>query len=140
MIIILWLSLFLTISPLVRPMIVFPMPGDHVVVTVTNNAMFSCTAMGLPVPTISWQLNGVNVADITSLTSRLPFSSLTVMVMDTPNGTIFRAERTLTIINVAANDANVYTCVATIDTIPDNDTQDFELYVQSKFLIIPINV
>ena len=106
------------------------MPGDRVVVNVTNNVTFSCAATGLPAPTISWQLDGVNVADISDLSSRLVFDGLPVTNIDTPNGTISRAERTLTIMNVTADDANTYTCNATIEEIPYSDTQDFELYVQ----------
>ena len=117
------------------------MPGERVVVNITYDAMFSCAAIGLPTPTISWQLNGVDVTDIPDINSRLVFSNLTVMDMDTSSGTISRTERALTIINVAVEDANVYTCIAIIEEIPDNDIQSFELYVQGMFLtVISMNI
>ena len=117
------------------------MPDDRVMVNVTYDAVFSCAATGLPAPTISWQLNGVDITDIPDLNSRLVFDDPATINVATPNGNISQAERILTIMNAAAEDANVYTCIATIEEIPDNDTQNFELYVQGKFFtVIPIKI
>lgn len=119
-------------SPLVQPKVVFPVPGDRVVVNITYDAIFSCAATGLPAPTITWQLNGVSVNDIPDLSPHLEFSNTTIMDEITTDGTILRSERTMTIVSAKGNYSGVYTCVATIDEIPDEDSQDLELYVQSK--------
>ena len=99
---------------------------------VTNEALFSCAATGLPAPAIDWQLDGTSVADIPELSPRLSFSNTTMITELTPNGTIYRSERTLIISNTMGVDTNDYTCIATVIEIPAEDTVDFELFVQGE--------
>ena len=102
------------------------------VVNVTNEALFSCAATGLPAPAIDWQLDGMSVADIPELSPRLSFSNTTMIIELIPNGAIYHSERTLIISNTRGVDTNDYTCIATVSEIPAEYTVDFELFVQGE--------
>ena len=66
-----------------------------------DNASFTCQVTGEPVPTISWNFNGVLLAN--GMEHMISMMSLNITTISS----------TLTIMNVQSSDVGTYTCDAT---------------------------
>ena len=97
---------------------------------------FTCTATGIPPPTIEWMREGEMLTN-TSLGSRLTLGDASVT--DTP-GNVSEVTRMLTISNAMDDDSENYTCEANNDAEGGKDSEEFELLVQSESacLVVPI--
>ena len=95
----------------------------------TADISLSCTARGVPAPTITWSRDGVNLSGTENrITISFPMES-------TVNSTGFIAvTSTLTVTNSMRPDANNYTCVAsnTVQGATQQDQRTFTLTVNCK--------
>ena len=73
---------------------------------------FTCTAIGEPVPDISWYFNDVMI-NVSDNSSKYMIESRSLNITTTEN--------TLTVYDVISSDVGVYTCIAT--NTQGNDTQ-----------------
>ncbi len=96
---------------------IFEYPVDTVV-NISESVNFTCSARGIPLPSISWYRNG-------SL-----LDSANVSISQTTNGTdSVRSE--LFLGSLVLSDAGTYSCNASHD-ISGNDSRQFTFTVQSK--------
>ena len=109
---------------------VYPEVGQmNYTVNETDTVTFECSATGIPPPTITWLRNGMELNNMTG-------SRVTVgdpMETDSERGdgeTVSMVNRTLNLINTINGDSGIYTCMATNDADPNNDTETFEFIVQ----------
>ena len=117
-------------------------------VNVTDPVTFVCRARGVPVPIITWNRGGLPLTgtvvgsggsddlmfDMEDLNSRIVVDPPSQSLITTPDGSVYEAERNLTIYNTMGIDTGTYTCEADNGVQP-NDTQDFELFVQGNSLL-----
>ena len=106
-------------------------PGmdSSVSVNETADISLSCTARGVPAPTITWSRDGVNLS---GTENRITISS---PMESTDNTTGFiDVTSTLTVTNSMRSDANNYTCVAsnTVQGATRQDQRTFTLTVNGK--------
>ena len=82
----------------------------------TNPIIFSCQAVGEPIPAISWYFNGamINISDVSKYS-----------VLNTSNGTMVTSA--LSIMNAESPDVGTYTCYA--ENIIGNDSSSGILIV-----------
>ena len=117
------------------PNITFPDDDDFTYyVNESNPVTFECSATGIPAPYITWLRNGMTVDETSD--PRVTLSNRTDPVR-TPGigGYIYSVSRTLTLDNTVDADSGTYTCVADNGNMRmPNVTQDFELFVNGKFL------
>ena len=102
---------------------------DNFTLTVneTEVALFECTATGIPPPTISWYRNGIEFSG----DPRITLSNHTApSLVQGDGGMVYSVSRTLMLVDSGDDDSGTYTCVA--DNIVGNDSQEFELVVQSE--------
>ena len=102
---------------------------DNFTLTVneTEVALFECTATGIPAPTISWYRSGTELGG----DSRITLSNHTApTLVQGDGGMVYSVFRTLMLADTRDDDSDNYTCVA--DNIVGNDSQEFELVVQSE--------
>ena len=124
--------------PPVNPMFIDPMPDDQTV-NETESVAFTCTAAGIPAPTITFYmgstlLDGVGTAEPNPRVT-LGDHSTPISFMD--NGEeIMQVNRTLTINNTMDADSGSYECRANTAFTPVEDQVFFELVVQSKLFLI----
>ena len=90
-------------------------------------ALFECTASGIPAPTISWYRNGTELSGNSHITLSNHTASTLVQV---DGGMVYNVSRTLMLADTRDADSDNYTCVAL--NIVGNDSQEFELIVQSE--------
>ena len=110
------------------PIITSPTDGFTLTVNETEVAVFECTATGIPPPTISWYRNGT---ELLSGDSRITLSNHAApTLVQGDGGMVYSVSRTLMLANTRDDDSDTYTCVA--DNIVGNDSQEFELVVQSE--------
>ena len=111
----------------VTPNITSPTDGFTLTVNETEVAIFACTATGIPVPTISWYRN------VTELSgdSHITLSNHTApSLVQGDGGMVYTVSRTLMLADTRDDDSDTYTCVA--DNVVGNDSQEFEVDVQSE--------
>ena len=77
---------------------------------------FTCTAIGEPIPDISWYFNDVMI-NVSDDSSKYMIESRSINITATEN--------TLTVYNVTSSDVGVYTCIAS--NTQGNDTQPGEI-------------
>ena len=83
------------------PFVVSPAEGDNVTIT--------CTATGVPVPSITW--SRADGSNLTNSRYVIGNTSSTMVVNDMDSSDIYQVTRNLTIINIVAADVEaVYTC------------------------------
>ena len=111
---------------------------DLYVVNEGQNVTFSCSAFGVPAPTISWRRDGAEFNS--SSDSRVVLHSEVTTQVDYM-GPVYRTMRMLTFTNVTDSDTRningmMYQCVA-INTVGDSgsveesaDVEDFTLFVR----------
>ena len=102
---------------------------SSVSVNETVDISFSCTARGVPAPTINWSRDGVILSgNENRITISSPMEST-----DTSTGFI-DVTSTLTVTNSMRSDVNNYTCVAsnTVQGATQQDQRTFTLTVNCK--------
>ena len=111
---------------------------DLYVVNEGQNVTFSCSAFGVPAPTISWQRDGVEFSP--SSDSRVVLHSEVTTQVDYM-GPVYRTTRNLTFTSVTDSDTRnkngmMYQCVA-VNTVggsgsveESEDVEDFTLFVR----------
>ena len=127
--IIIFCMLFHTVTPMVTS--VYPEVGQmNYTVNETDTVTFECSATGIPSSTITWLRNGMELNATTE--SRVTVGN--PMEIDFPRAndgeTVSVVTRTLNLINTTDDDSGMYTCMATNDADPNNDTETFEFIVQ----------
>ena len=102
------------------------------VVNETAPVIFTCSAIGIPPPEITWTRNGVLLDD--NVDPRISLSNPSdPQVLPTTRGDIYLVSRNLIISNTRDNDSDTYTCVASNGNArTPSVTQDFELIVQGR--------
>ena len=119
-------SIYYTVSN--SPIITSPTDGFTLTVNETEVAIFECTATGIPAPTISWYRNGM---ELLSGDSRITLSNHTApTLVQGDGGMVYSVSHTLMLADTRDADSDNYTCVAL--NIVENDSQEFELIVQSE--------
>ena len=116
------------VSYTVTPNITSPTDGFTLTVNEMEVALFECTATGIPAPTISWYRNGTELLSGDSHISLSNHTAPTLVQGD--GGMVYSVSRTLMLADTRDDDSDTYTCRAS--NIVGNDTQDFEVVVQSK--------
>ena len=120
--------LFHTVTPTVTS--VYPEVGQmNYTVNERDTVTFECSATGIPTPTITWLGNGMELNNMTD--SRVTVGDPKETDSERGDGeTVSIVTRTLSLINTTDGDSGMYTCMATNDADPNNDTEEFELIVQ----------
>ena len=90
---------------------------------------FQCAATGIPAPSITWFRNGTDLSN-----SRVTLSDLSeaTLVGDNAGEMILQTTRTLNLSMTEDGDSGNYECSASNDATPGEDTESFEVIVQSK--------
>ena len=118
------------------------------VVNKGQNVTFSCSAFGVPAPSLSWRRDGVEFSPSSdSRVVLLPEGTTQVDYM----GPVYRTTRMLTFTNVMANDTrntpgDMYQCVV-INTVGSGNNaeqaeavRNFSLFVRGKYIPSVIDV
>ena len=119
------------ISDLVKPQITSSQ--DIYTVNEFSPVSFQCSAIGIPIPSITWYRNNIisNETDSRISIKRTepnPLSSL-----------VFETNQTLTITGVQDNDTDVYSCMASSDIANDSTTFDLIVHCKYAFMTILLN-
>ena len=99
-----------TVTPMILSEITDLSDGGRTIVN------FTCTAIGEPIPDISWYFNDVMI-NVSDNSSKYMIESRSLNITTTEN--------TLTVYDVTSSDVGVYTCIAT--NTQGNDTQPGEI-------------
>ena len=104
-----------------------------------NTANFSCTATGIPAPSITWLRNGT---ELNSSDPRVTFNDLSspVSVMNNDGEMVYRVTRTFMLSRSRDEDSGIYECTASNEATPGVDTMQFELIVQSEYDSTPVQL
>ena len=96
-----------------------------------NTANFSCTATGIPAPSITWLRNGT---ELNSSDPRITFTDLSspMSVMNGEGEMVYRVTRTFMLSMSREEDSGIYECTASNEATPGMDTMQFELIVESE--------
>ena len=116
----------------------FPPENFTETVNETDPVTFVCVVVSIPAPSISFYQNGALLDQSTDQRITLTDNSEPQEFQTpdgTPDGTVFRISRNLTLDNTMDNDSGTYTCVAS--NAAANMTQDFELVVQGEDIFVP---
>ena len=122
----------------VEPTFLFPTENFAETVNETDSVTFVCVVVGIPAPSISFYQNGTLLDQSTDQRITLTDNSEPQEFQTpdgTPDGTVFRISRNLTLDNTTDADSGTYTCVAS--NAAANVTQDFELVVQGEESFVP---
>ena len=119
----------LTVSPIVTS--VYPDPSlMNYTVNMGDVVTFQCVATGIPAPSITWFRNGTELSN-----SRVTLGDLSESTaMDGDGEMILQTSRTLNLSMTQDNDSGSYECRASNDATPGEDSESFEVIVQSKYL------
>ena len=113
----------------VVPVITFSAENGVYIVNETFPVTFTCTATGIPPPSIQWLrgdfLLDPNIND--TLNSRFQLSNSTVNMTEGLESVVMRM---LTINSAMDSDNGTYICRANNSAIDGEDEENFELYVQ----------
>ena len=115
----------------VVPEITFAADNGVYIVNETFPVTFTCTATGIPPPTIEWRRNSDLILADTDSGGRFQLTNRTINMT---RGVVSVVTRMLTISNTMDTDNGTYTCEAD-DAVGGMDQEDFELYVQGMLLI-----
>ena len=118
--------LFHTVTPMVTS--VYPEMGQmNYTVNEADTVTFECSATGIPPPTITWLRNGMELNDTTDSRVTVGDPMEIDFTRDNDGETVSMVIRTLNLVNTTDGDSEIYTCMATNDADPYNDTEVFEL-------------
>ena len=110
---------------------VYPDPSQmNYTVDMGDVVTFQCVATGIPAPSITWFRNGTELSN-----SRVTLGDLSESTaMDGDGEMILQTSRTLNLSMTQDNDSGSYECRASNDATPGEDSESFEVIVQSKYL------
>ena len=102
-----------------------------------NTANFSCTATGIPAPSITWLRNGT---ELNPSDPRVTFNDLSspVIVMNNEGEMVYSVTRTFMLSRSRDEDSGIYICTASNEATPGMDIMQFELIVQSEYDNTPV--
>ena len=110
---------------------VYPEVGQmNYTVNEADRVTFECSATGIPPPTITWLRNGMELNNMTDSRVTVGDPMETNFTRANVGETVSIVNRTLNLINTIDGDSGIYTCMATNDADPNNDTETFEFIVQ----------
>ena len=108
---------------------VYPDPSQTTyTVNVGGVVTFQCVATGIPAPSITWFRNGTELSD-SRVTLGDPSENTTT---DGDGEMILQTTRTLNMSMTEDGDSGIYECRASNDATPGEDSESFEVIVQSK--------
>ena len=120
---------YLTVSPMVTS--VYPDPSQmNYIVNMGDVVTYQCVATGIPAPSITWFRNGTELSN-----SRVTLSDLSeaALVEDNTGEMILQTSRTLNLSMTEDGDSGSYECRASNDAMSGEDSEPFDLIVQSKY-------
>ena len=120
-------SIFSIVLFTVVPVITFAAENGVYIVNETFPVTFTCTATGIPPPTIEWSRGNNFILDDIDSGGRFQLTNGTINMT---RGVVSVVIRMLTISNTMVTDNGTYTCEANNDALGGKDQEDFELYVQ----------
>ena len=121
-----------TVTPMVTN--VYPEVGQmNYTVNESDTVTFECSATGIPPPTITWLRNGMELNDTTDSRVTVGNPMEIDFTRDNVGETVSMVTRTLNLMNTTDGDSGMYTCMASNDANPNNDTEVFELVVQGLY-------
>ena len=115
---------------------VYPDPSQmNYTVNMGDVVTFQCVATGIPAPSITWFRNGMafNSSANFRVTLSDPSEATTVADVDNTGEMILQTSRTLNLSMTEDNDSGSYECRASNDAMSGEDSEPFELIVQSKY-------
>ena len=108
---------------------VYPDPSQmNYTVNMGEVVTFQCVATGIPAPSITWFRNGTELSNSRVTISNLSESS----AMDSDGEMILQTTRTLNFTMTEDGDSGSYECRASNDATPGEDSEPFEVIVQSR--------
>ena len=113
---------------------VYPGVGQmNYTVNESDRVTFECLATGIPPPTITWLRNGTELNSMADSRVTVGVPMEMDFTRDNVGETVSIVTRTLNLINTINGDSGIFTCMATNDANPNNDTEVFELVVQGLY-------
>ena len=111
---------------------VYPDPSRmNYTVNMGDVVTFQCVATGIPAPSISWFRNGTILRSTTD--SRIIISDHSEATLaDDNEEIILQTTRTLNLSMTQDNDSDSYECRASNDAMNGDDSESFQLIVQSE--------
>ena len=120
----------LTVSPIVTS--VYPDPSlMNYTVNMGDVVTFQCVATGIPAPSITWFRNGMELSSAAD--SRVTLGDLSEVTSVADNA-ILETSRMLALSMTEDSDSGRYECRASNNATNGEDTESFELIVQSKYI------
>ena len=122
---------------LVSPMVtsVYPDPSQmNYTVNMGDVVTFQCVATGIPAPSITWFRNGNEFNSSTNFRVTLsdPSEATSVADVDNAEETIFQTSHTLNLSMTEDGDSGSYECRVSNVAMSGEDSEPFDLIVQSK--------
>ena len=109
---------------------VYPDPSRmNYTVNMGDVVTFQCVATGIPAPFITWFRNGTELSN-SRVTLNDPSGSTDI---DGDGEMILQTSRTLNLNMTENGDSGSYECRASNDATPGEDSESFEVIVQSKY-------
>ena len=113
---------------------VYPEMGQmNYTVNEADTVTFECSATGIPSPTITWLRNGMELNNMTNSHVTVGDPIEMDFTRDNDGETVSTVTRTLNLVNTTDGDSGMYTCMASNDANPNNDTEVLELVVKGLY-------
>ena len=113
---------------------VYPEVGQmNYTVNEADTVTFECSATGIPSPTITWLRNGMELNNMTNSHVTVGDPIEMDFTRDNDGETVSTVTLTLNLVNTTDGDSGMYTCMASNDGNPNNDTEVLELVVQGLY-------
>ena len=111
----------------------YPDPSQtNYTVNMGDVVTFQCVATGIPAPSISWFRNGIELSSAADSRVTLGDLSEATSVADNAGEMIHETSRMLALSMTEDDDSGSYECRVSNNATNGEDTESFELIVQSK--------
>ena len=122
---------YLAVSPMITS--VYPDPSQmNYTVNMGDVITFQCVVTGIPAPSITWFRNGTELSNSRVTLGDLSESS----AMDGDGEMILQTTRTLNLSMTEDGESGSYECRASNGATPGEDSESFEVIVQSKCIYL----